>query len=180
MNDEHKGTDMVPHQTDAEQQNASRFMQQFPDSRTSVGQLTAMPNGTPAEKAALWQLANSEGELIATAVNVEIGIVNWMVVPIQVEKEGTGELRTIPMLKLLCDNSKIYRTTGEKLIRSLLGYNYSVRPAPWSPPLRFKVVRKPGRGSNSFYDLEAFSDSVTGLGDDPAPATLQGKPAPKR
>jgi hypothetical protein len=84
-----------------------------------------------------------------------INLKNYVVQPVELINEDTGEVNTAPRVILIDDNGTAYHATSTGLLSSLRNMNAVLgEPNVWPQPVPVKVVEQKGRNGFKFFTLK--------------------------
>lgn len=140
--------------------------------------LTTINADTDEARALTYELTRGEGTPISDVIGQEIEIVHWVMFPVQLENEDTGELVTRPKIMMRLADGRTITTTSPVVAKDLLGYREIVLRGNWNRAVKFvprMVKHKPPR---FFYTLESRFTAINSVPAQRVPRTPKTTDAP--
>ncbi len=124
-----------------------------------TGVITSLDMTTLEGRMLAFKMSQGNGKKADDVANLEMEVVGYFITAIQMESEE-GEVITVPLTRLIHPDGTWTQTTGKKVCKDLMGYAMLVRPAPWSPPMRAKLVKMPSKKNPGGYHSLEILDGI--------------------
>lgn len=110
--------------------------------------------GTDFESRLAVARALTDSVPVADYIGETINVANFVIHPVEMADEETGEVRPVARTIIIDENGKAYHAISAMIVRrvhDLIGV--LGEPSSWPNPLSMRVTREKGSGARFFYDL---------------------------
>lgn len=105
-------------------------------------------------KSLVFKLLQSQGAHLDQTLNNVIKVQHWLISPVELESEESGELVRCPLLRMLGSNGVLLQTTSKSVCDGLLLFAAKIRQSPWVPDAQFIPRKISLKGGKGYYILE--------------------------
>lgn len=116
--------------------------------------LTSLDQSAKEGRILLFKLLNQSLPHLDDVVNQTIAVTDYLVTPVELVNEESGELKRVPLIRMIDAKGEGWQTTAPAVLKALLQYNHHIRQAPWKPAARFVVRQHKSGNMRKYFALE--------------------------